>query len=184
MGAAISAGIRSERVSPAICLHRLAPGTVEHRLAEDDPLSEVDRGAKDVRQVGPQAGEAGQGDAGGRVELCDQVDVVAIAMAAGAGASHRLLLLSDGQANEGTTDRAELAHHTGELLKRGIITSAVGIGDGYDEELLGAMAEAGGGRLHDAGEAHEIGEVVLGELREGRDALLERATLRLTVPAT
>ncbi|MFC7477899.1 VWA domain-containing protein [Dankookia sp. GCM10030260] len=109
---------------------------------------------------------------------------VAIAMAAGTGASHRLMLLSDGQANEGTTDRAELAHHAGELLKRGIITSAVGIGDGYDEELLGAMAEAGGGRLHDAGEAHEIGEVVLGELREGRDALLERATLRLTVPAT
>ena len=46
------------------------------------------------------------------------------------------------------------------------------------------MAEAGGGRLHDAGAAHEIGEVVLGELRAGRDALLKRATLRLTVPAT
>jgi Ca-activated chloride channel family protein len=82
------------------------------------------------------------------------------------------------------TDHAELANHAGELLKRGIITSAVGIGDGYDEQLLGAMAEAGGGRLHDAGQAHEIGEVVLGELREGRDALLERATLRLAVPAT
>jgi Ca-activated chloride channel family protein len=107
---------------------------------------------------------------------------VAIAMATEAGASHRLLLLSDGRANEGTNDRSELAHHTGELLKRGIITSAAGIGDGYDEELLGAMVEAGGGRLHDAGAAHEIGEVVLGELREGRDALLERATLRLTVP--
>ncbi|MBL6082388.1 VWA domain-containing protein [Belnapia sp. T18] len=109
---------------------------------------------------------------------------VAVTMAAGAGASHRLMLLSDGQANEGVTDRAELAHHTGELLKRGIMTSAVGIGDGYDEELLGAMAEAGGGRLHDAVQAHEVGEVVLGELREGRDALLERTTLRLTVPAT
>ena len=108
---------------------------------------------------------------------------VAMAMATGAGASHRLMLLSDGQANEGVTDRAELAHHAGELLKRGIMTSAVGIGDGYDEELLGAMAEAGGGRLHDAGQAHEIGEVVLGELREGRDALLERTTLRLAVPA-
>jgi Ca-activated chloride channel family protein len=59
----------------------------------------------------------------------------------------------------------------------------VGIGDGYDEQLLGAMAEAGGGRLHDAAEAQEIGEVVLGELREGRRALLERATLRLSVPA-
>jgi Ca-activated chloride channel homolog len=108
---------------------------------------------------------------------------VAAAMEADPKASHRLMLLSDGQANEGVTGRSELARHAGELLARGIITSTVGIGDGYDEQLLGAMAEAGGGRLHDAAHAPEIGEVVLGELREGRHALLERATLRLSVPA-
>ncbi|MFC7737566.1 VWA domain-containing protein [Roseomonas sp. GCM10028921] len=111
------------------------------------------------------------------------VERVALAQAGHPQASHRVVLLSDGQANDGVTDRAELARHTGELLARGIITSTVGIGDGYDEELLGGMAEAGGGRLHDAEHAPEIGEVVLGELREGRTALIERATLRLTVPA-
>lgn len=108
---------------------------------------------------------------------------VALAQAGDPQGSHRLVLLSDGQANEGVTDRAELARHAGELLARGIVTSTVGIGDGYDEELLGAMAEAGGGRLHDAAEAPEIGEVVLGELREGRAALLERTTLRVAIPA-
>ncbi|MGG5807714.1 vWA domain-containing protein [Falsiroseomonas sp. CW058] len=108
---------------------------------------------------------------------------VATAMAADAQASHRVLLLSDGQANEGISEAAELARHTRGLLERGIITSAVGIGDGYDELLLGGMAEAGGGRLHDAEHASEISEVVLGELLEGRAALVERATLRLTVPA-
>jgi hypothetical protein len=45
------------------------------------------------------------------------------------------------------------------------------------------MAEAGGGRLHDAEHAAEISEVVLGELMEGRAALLERTTLRFSVPA-
>jgi Ca-activated chloride channel family protein len=65
-----------------------------------------------------------------------------------------------------------------------IITSAVGIGDGYDEALLGGMANAGGGQLHDVEHASEIGEVVLGELHEGRDAVLERARLRVTVPAS
>jgi Ca-activated chloride channel family protein len=109
---------------------------------------------------------------------------VAAGMAAEARASHRLLLLSDGQANEGVTSAAELARHTRGLLERGIVTSAVGIGDGYDEILLGGMAEAGGGRLHDAEHATEISEVVLGELMEGRAALLERTTLRFTVPAT
>ena len=108
---------------------------------------------------------------------------VATAMAADTRASHRVLLLSDGRANEGIADAAELARHTRGLLERGIITSAVGIGDGYDEMLLGGMAEAGGGRLHDAEHASEIAEVVLGELLEGRAALLERATLRLAVPA-
>lgn len=96
--------------------------------------------------------------------------------------SHRILLLSDGQANVGLIEPRELARHTAELLARGIITSAVGIGDDYDEALLGAMAEAGGGRLHDAEHATEISEVVLGELREGRATLLDRTTLRVELP--
>jgi Ca-activated chloride channel family protein len=108
---------------------------------------------------------------------------VALAMAAAPQASHRVLLLSDGQANEGVTERQEIAHHAGALLERGVVTSALGIGDGYDEELLGAIAEAGGGNLHDAENAPEIGEVVLGELQAGRAALVERVTLRITVPA-
>lgn len=108
---------------------------------------------------------------------------VASAMATDAGATHRVLLLSDGQANEGLTDATELARHARGLLERGIITSAIGIGEGYDELLLTCMAEAGGGRLHDAEHSSEISEVVLGELLEGRAALLERTTLRLTVPA-
>ena len=107
---------------------------------------------------------------------------VAIAMNADPRASHRVLLLSDGMANAGVSNRSELARHAGELLARGVVTSAVGIGDDYDEGLLGAMTEAGGGRLHDAEHAREIGEVVLGELLEGRTALLERTTLRFTIP--
>lgn len=108
---------------------------------------------------------------------------VAVAMATAPQASHRVLLLSDGQANEGVTEREEIARHAGALLERRVVTSALGIGNGYDEELLGAIAEAGGGNLHDAEHAPEIGEVVLGELQAGRAALVERVTLRVTVPA-
>ena len=108
---------------------------------------------------------------------------VALAMSRDARATHRVLLLSDGQANNGVTDPQELGRHAAEALARGIITSAVGIGDDYDEHVLGSMAESGGGRLHDAEHATEIGEVVLGELREGRAALLERTMLRVVIPA-
>jgi len=108
---------------------------------------------------------------------------VALAMQREPRASHRVLLLSDGHANEGVTDATELAQAAGGLLERGILTSAVGIGDGYDELLLGRMTEAGGGRLHDAEHAEEVNEVVLGELLEHRRSLTERTTLTLAVPA-
>ena len=108
---------------------------------------------------------------------------VAQAMSRDPKATHRVLLLSDGQTNTGLTDPTQLAQHAAGALARGIITSAVGIGDGYDEHVLGSMAEAGSGRLHDAEHTHEIGEVVLGELREGRAALVERATVRVVIPA-
>jgi Ca-activated chloride channel family protein len=109
---------------------------------------------------------------------------VAVSMAADSRAAHRVLILSDGQANQGLTDRRQIAQHVGALLERGVLTSALGIGDGYDEELLGAIAEAGGGTLHDAASTPEIAEVVLSELQEGRTALLERVMLRIAVPAT
>ena len=108
---------------------------------------------------------------------------VACAMDDAPGASHRVLLLSDGHANQGLTDRAEIARHAGALLERRVITSALGIGNGYDEDLLGALVEAGGGNLHDAAGAEEIGEIVLGDLREGRAGLIERVGLRVSVPA-
>ena len=93
-----------------------------------------------------------------------------------------MLILSDGHANQGLVDPTEIAVHVGALLERGVLTSTLGIGDGYDENLLGTIAAAGGGNLHDAAGGREITEVVLGELREGRAALLERVTLRVVVP--
>lgn len=107
---------------------------------------------------------------------------VARTMATAPDASPRVLLLSDGHANHGLCQRGEIAVHVGALLERGVVTSTLGVGDGYDERLLGAMAEAGGGSLHDAAGGGEIAEVIMGELHEGRSALVERATLRIALP--
>jgi len=60
----------------------------------------------------------------------------------------RTLLLSDGQANEGLTNLDEIATHVRELAARDISTSCFGIGLGYNEHLLEAMANAGGGSFH------------------------------------
>jgi Ca-activated chloride channel family protein len=62
-------------------------------------------------------------------------------------ALNRVLLLSDGQANEGLTNSAEIAAKVAGLTAKGISTSAFGLGDGFDEDLMGAMASSGDGTL-------------------------------------
>lgn len=57
----------------------------------------------------------------------------------------RVVVLTDGHANAGVTDRDRLAGFAAAGQKQGITTSCIGFDDGYDETLLGAIAAAGGG---------------------------------------
>lgn len=61
---------------------------------------------------------------------------------------NRTLLLTDGLANVGIRNAIELASHASELFQRGITTSCFGVGLDYDEHLLEAMANSGGGNFH------------------------------------
>lgn len=81
-------------------------------------------------------------------------------------ADGRVIVLSDGHANEGICDTEELHKHAAELAQRGIKTSAVGIGAGYSPLQLDALVEGGQGRLHDAETCEDIVNVVNGELLE------------------
>jgi Ca-activated chloride channel family protein len=94
----------------------------------------------------------------------------------------RVIILSDGHANEGIVDPAQLSEHAGKLRLRGVLTSALGIGDGYDEQLLRGIAENGGGRLHDAELDGEISSVLLGELDDILGTAVEDARIVLTAP--
>lgn len=95
----------------------------------------------------------------------------------------RVIILSDGHANEGITNPAELREHAGELRLRGVLTSCLGIGDDYDENLLRGIAENGGGRLHDAELTNEISAVLLGELDDIFGTVVEDASIALSVPS-
>ena len=94
----------------------------------------------------------------------------------------RVILLSDGHANEGIVEPEELREHAGELRMRGVLTSCLGIGDGYDEQLLRGIAENGGGRLHDAELTSEISSVLLGELDDIFGTVVEDARISLSIP--
>lgn len=92
---------------------------------------------------------------------------------------NRVVLLSDGHANHGVIDPATLERHAAELRTRGIMSSTVGIGVNYSPAQLQAIAEQGGGRMHDAEQPEEIIEILLAELEEVTMTALENVEILL-----
>ena len=66
----------------------------------------------------------------------------------GEGIIHRVLLLSDGLANQGVTDPREIARLVRAAKEKGARISTIGLGRDYDEDLMQAIAENGGGNYY------------------------------------
>jgi Ca-activated chloride channel family protein len=109
---------------------------------------------------------------------CEQV-----ATALSAEGVNRCLLLTDGLANQGITDRAELAVHARELRERGVSTTTFGVGDDFDEVLLQQMAAAGGGHFYYIASAASIEDLVTSEVGETLDVVAREAVLQVTAPS-
>ncbi|HVL98289.1 MAG TPA: VWA domain-containing protein [Egibacteraceae bacterium] len=60
----------------------------------------------------------------------------------------RVLLLTDGLANQGLTEPDTLVALAQRQSAQGVATTTLGFGDGFNEELLTAMADAGRGTAH------------------------------------
>ena len=95
----------------------------------------------------------------------------------------QVVVLSDGLANRGVVDADHLGVDAREQLERGVVTSCVGVGDRYSPTQLAALAEHGGGALHDAVGAEEIVEILLGEVRSLGDVVAEDLELVVTAPS-
>ncbi|MDC0714914.1 VWA domain-containing protein [Stigmatella sp. ncwal1] len=67
---------------------------------------------------------------------------------------NRLILISDGQPTEGSTDEGSLKQVVKDIRSRGITVSSIGVGTDFNEDLMQAFAEYGAGSygfLEDAG---------------------------------
>ena len=100
-----------------------------------------------------------------------------VAGAAGEGAVNRVILLTDGRANRGITDRGTLAGLARSAAEAGITTTTVGFGTGYDEELLRTMADAGRGNTYYV----ESPDQAAGIFEEELDGLLSVAAQNVSV---
>ena len=92
-------------------------------------------------------------------------------------ALNRVLLLSDGQANEGLTNTAEIAAKVAGLTAKGISTSAFGLGDGFDEDLMGAMATSGDGTLAFIVSPGQLADLYASELQGLANTLGKRVSI-------
>ncbi len=84
----------------------------------------------------------------------------------GDDALRRVVLVTDGQANIGPRSPAELSAIVGPARGQSISTSCLGIGDDFNEELLAAMAVAGGGQFYFVSDPSLLPRILLAELGE------------------
>lgn len=87
----------------------------------------------------------------------------------GAARVYRVILLSDGQANVGPSSPAELARLGASLAREGTSVSTIGLGLGYNEDLMAGLARAADGNhafVEGADQLARIFDAELGEVTQ------------------
>ncbi len=95
------------------------------------------------------------------------------------GRVNRIILLSDGHANEGVTDPSALADVARHSAQQGIRLSAMGIGQDYNEDLMESLAEHGRGRYHYVAKATDLETVLSNELASLKATVARKTELRI-----
>jgi Ca-activated chloride channel family protein len=85
----------------------------------------------------------------------------------GKAAVSRVLLLSDGCATDGIKDVSTIASHCAQMAATGVGTSTYGLGTNFNEQLMQAMARAGGGNAYYGQSASDL----MGPFQEEFDLL-------------
>src|SRR5919106_3979015 len=88
-----------------------------------------------------------------------------------------LVLLSDGHANEGVIDHGLLEQFAAGAQSARVTSSTIGIGLGYDEDLLAAIARGGGGNSSFAEHGDDAGAALSSEVDDLLDQAVQAASL-------
>ncbi len=91
----------------------------------------------------------------------------------------RVLLLTDGLANRGITDPSQLTALAAQAAGQGVSTTTIGVGQGFDEDLLTAIADAGGGESHYAEGADDAPGIFAREFGDLATLVAQNLTLEL-----
>lgn len=94
----------------------------------------------------------------------------------------RVIVLTDGHANQGVTDPRGLRKLVTSARRRGIGVSTMGCGEDFDETVLIAIADAGRGRYTDIRESEDIPEAMAAELNGLLSVVAQNVRIEVAAP--
>ncbi len=94
----------------------------------------------------------------------------------------RVVLVSDGLANVGTTQPRLLAALARADWQEGTVTTTLGLGVDYNEDLMTELAVHGGGGFYHVSRSEQLAGVLSDELAHMQATVARQATLELTLP--
>lgn len=98
------------------------------------------------------------------------------------GRTPRVILISDGLANQGDSSREGLRGRASRAASGEYALSTVGVGADFDEDLMHALADAGTGNFYYLENAVNLSEIFASELSTARETVASGVTIRF-VPA-
>lgn len=91
----------------------------------------------------------------------------------------KILLLTDGLANQGIIDPPAIVEAAKQARARGVLTSTFGVGQDFNEQLLSAMATAGGGHFYFIERAKQLPDFLASELGETLEVVARDVVLNI-----
>lgn len=88
-----------------------------------------------------------------------------------AGRAPRVVLLSDGHANQGDHSLAGLQQRASRAVSGEYVLSSVGVGDGFDETVMSAVADAGTGNFYYLADLHALAGIFTDEFASARETV-------------
>lgn len=95
------------------------------------------------------------------------------------GQVNRVLLMSDGLANRGVTDTKQLSRQVQQSSQRGLSVTTFGVGTDYNEDMMTAVADHGGGNYYFIQRSNEIAGVFSTELSRMFATVAQQASVEL-----
>ena len=141
------------------------------------PLAEASPAAR-ARWIQTIAGTG----AGGGTNISNALDLALATLerAQRPGRAARLILISDGQANQGDVTLEGLSERARRAARAESVLSAVGVGEDFNETLMAALADAGTGNYYYLRNAEELARVFESEFKATRTTLADALSVTLT----